>query len=79
LNFDTTVSQLIRYLKLNISEENRAAVISQYLPQQKPGSGIKIHFVHGKARRYLENFTEEELEYLNTSYQDILIEMGYEL
>ena len=78
VNYEACIDEIIQYLGLNIPDSKRDEVLSTYLPQQRPSKGVKIHFQHGKANRFKERFNAQELAYLESNYDHVLKEMGYE-
>jgi len=78
-NYELSVENIIRYLNLEIPEKKISQITQLYLPKQKPQEGIKIHFEHGRTNRFREKFNEDELSYLNETFQDVLHKMKYKL
>lgn len=75
-NIETTIKQIVEYLSLNIPEEKLEEIKINYLPRKKP-EHERTHFVHGKANRFRENFSEVERDYLLENYLVYLDEMDY--
>ena len=78
-DFSSILDQIINYLELNISVENKQLITEQYLPKQKSMAGIATHFEHGIAHRFRTEFDQTELDFLAQRYKSILESMGYEV
>jgi hypothetical protein len=76
-NFESLINQIIVYLDLIISPEDKERIIRQYLPKQKSTASVATHFEHGIAHRFRSEFNQGEMEYLAERYAPILSKMGY--
>lgn len=76
--YDQTVEQIVRHLKLKISQEKLDDVAARYLPRQRSQAGEKTHFEHGVAHRFSQEFNQEELDYLAEKLGPYLDKMGYQ-
>lgn len=75
-NFNIIVNKIVEYLGVEIESSLLEEIKNTYLPHQKP-KHERIHFVHGKSKRFQNNFTESEQRYLLKIYSKCLAEMGY--
>ncbi|MCB2180282.1 sulfotransferase domain-containing protein [bacterium] len=78
VDYPAFIDQLIQYLEVDISPEQREKISNTYRPKQKAANNRHIHFSHGVAHRFRQEFTEEEQAYLLETYSPILERMGYE-
>lgn len=77
-DYPTFIDQLVQYLELDLTPEQKERIENTYLPKQKAKNERPTHLSHGVAHRFREKFTEEEQAYLLESYQSILERMGYQ-
>jgi hypothetical protein len=77
-NYDDEVARLVKFLKLNASDQEVQKVIESYRPGVAEGQQ-GLHFYKGKIGRFRESYTTEEQAILNQKLSPYLTRMGYEI
>jgi hypothetical protein len=76
-NYDSEVTRLTGFLKLDGSKPAVQKVIDGYRPQEAEGQQ-GLHFYKGKIGRFRESYTTEEQTILKDKMGVYLSKMGYE-
>lgn len=77
-DYDTEVTRLVRFLKLNGNHAEVQQVIDHYRPGTAEGQQ-GLHFYKGKIGRFRESYSVEEQEVLKQKLGPYLQRMGYEV
>ena len=77
-NYDSEVTRLTGFLKLDGSKPEVQKVIDGYRPQEAEGQQ-GLHFYKGKIGRFRESYTAEQQAILKDKMGTYLSKMGYEL
>jgi aryl sulfotransferase len=77
-DYDTEVTKLVGFLKLNGSQPDVQKVTESYRPGAAEGQQ-GLHFYKGKIGRFRESYTVEEQSILLEKLGPYLLRMGYEL
>lgn len=77
-DYDTEVTKLVGFLKLNGSQPEVQKVTESYRPGAAEGQQ-GLHFYKGKIGRFRESYTVEEQSILREKLGPYLLRMGYDL
>lgn len=78
MNYDSEVTRLVGYLKLDGSKPEVQKVIEGYRPKESEGQQ-GLHFYKGKIGRFRESYTLEQRAILKDKMGVYLSKMGYEV
>lgn len=74
---EATTDRICSYLRLNVKRKEIDAILFKYDRNNKNADMKGLHFNKAKIGRYKDEFSEQELQKVNTALGKIILKMGY--